>query len=144
MEPNYSIMSLMELKQAAKGRRIKHYYVLKRIQLIQLLSMKELPEALRIEKLTIHELRDEARRRGLRGFWLLRRDRLVELLFPDYHQGDVHQATTYQNEQNESNTDKHNAPEQHDPQKIGVQNSENGLDNMDMNGVLDSRASQLV
>ena len=65
-----------------KQRRIKQYYILKRAQLIQLLSMAELPKSFIIEKMTISELREEAKRKGLRGFWTLRREQLVQLLFP--------------------------------------------------------------
>jgi hypothetical protein len=75
-------LSLVELKQIAKQRRIKQYYILKRVQLIQLLSMAELPKSFIIEKMTINQLREEAKRKGVRGFWTLRREQLVELLFP--------------------------------------------------------------
>lgn len=111
-------MSLIELKKHAKGRRIKQYYVMKRQQLIQLLSMKELPEAMKIEKMTIHQLRDKAKEKGIRGFWNLRREQLVELLFP------TQQTTTNENEKNEGNTDKHNEPQKHDSQEIRVENLE--------------------
>ena len=130
-------MSLVELKQIAKDRRIKQYYIMKRAQLIQLLSMKELPEALRVEKMTIHELRDEAKRRGLRGFWPMRRGRLVDLLFPEHH---VHEATSDQNKQNESHTDEHDDPQKHDAEHVGVDELEDGdyhrLDNISLEGVL--------
>ena len=75
-------MSILELKQIAKQRRIKQYYILKRAQLLQLLSMNELPKSFIVEKMTIGELREEAKRKGLRGFWTLRREQLVQLLFP--------------------------------------------------------------
>jgi len=75
-------MSILELKQLAKQRRIKQYYTLKKAQIIQILSMSELPRSFIIEKMTIGELREEAKRKGLRGFWTLRREKLVELLFP--------------------------------------------------------------
>jgi hypothetical protein len=75
-------LSLVELKQLAKQRRIKQYYILKRAQLIQLLSMSELPQSFIIEKMTINQLREEAKRKGIRGFWTLRREQLVQLLFP--------------------------------------------------------------
>lgn len=77
-----SALSLVDLKQLAKGRRIKQYYIMKRHQLIHLLSLPELPEALRREKLTIQELRDEAKRKGMRGFWSLHREDLLNLLYP--------------------------------------------------------------
>jgi hypothetical protein len=38
-------MSLVELKQLAKGRRIKQYYIMRRAQLLQLLAMQELPKS---------------------------------------------------------------------------------------------------
>ena len=75
-------LSLVELKQLAKQRRIKQYYILKRNQLIQLLSLNELPKSFVIEKMTLAQLRQEAKRKGVRGFWTLRREQLVELLFP--------------------------------------------------------------
>lgn len=77
-----STLSLVDLKQLAKGRRIKQYYIMKRIQLIHILSLPELPESLRREKLTIVELRAEAKRKGIRGFWSLNREKLLDLLYP--------------------------------------------------------------
>ena len=76
-------MSLVELKKVAKTRRIKMYYTKKRAELIQLLSMPELPDSFKLEKLTIVELREEAKKRGLRGFWGLSRESLLTLLYPD-------------------------------------------------------------
>ena len=81
-ESTMESMSILELKQLAKQRRIKQYYILKRAQLLQLLSMSELPKSFIVEKMTIGELREEAKRKGLRGFWTLRREQLVQLLFP--------------------------------------------------------------
>jgi hypothetical protein len=81
-------LSLVELKQLAKQRRIKQYYILKRAQLIQLLTMPELPRSFIIEKMTIAQLREDARRKGVRGFWTLRREQLVELLFPSENLSD--------------------------------------------------------
>jgi hypothetical protein len=80
---NYAGMSLVELKQQAKGRRIKQYYIMKRQQLIEILTVGELPLSMKIEKYTIHELRDMAKAKGIRGFWGLHRNQLVDLLFPD-------------------------------------------------------------
>lgn len=77
-----STHSLVELKQLAKGRRIKHYYIMKRSALIQLLALPDLPEEIRREKLTIHQLRDEAKRKGIRGFWSMHRSDLLTLLYP--------------------------------------------------------------
>ena len=79
---DYTTLSLADLKKAAKGRRIKQYYIMKRHQLIQLLSMDDLPDSYKIEKYTIHELRKQATEKGMRGFWSLHRDDLVQLLYP--------------------------------------------------------------
>lgn len=114
---SYTELSLVELKQIAKQRRIKQYYIMKRVQLIQLLSMPELPATLKIEKMTIHQLRDEARRKGLRGYWSLRRDRLVELLFPEH----VHEATSDKDEKNHSKAEEHDAPQKHNTKEIRVE-----------------------
>jgi len=122
MDPIYADMSLVELKQAAKDRRIKQYYIMKRADLVRLLSMKVLPESYRIEKTTIHQLREEARGKGIRGVWKLSRDRLVDLLFPDYQRRDVHEASADQNEKDKSNADKHDDPQKHDAEDVGVKN----------------------
>jgi hypothetical protein len=55
---------------------------MKRSALIQLLSLPDLPEEIRREKLTIHQLRDEAKRKGIRGFWSMHRSDLLTLLYP--------------------------------------------------------------
>jgi len=111
-----STLSLVELKQLAKGRRIKQYYILKRQQLIQLLSLSELPEAYMIEKLTIHQLRDMAKDKHVRGFWSLHRDELVRLLFPEYQERQPGETPPHKNEKNESHADEHNDPQKDDPQ----------------------------
>lgn len=102
---NYSALSLIELKQAAKGRRIKQYYIMKRARLIEILSLDELPQEMKIEKMTIIELRAQAKDRGIKGFWNLNREGLVELLY---------QAPTNKNKENQGDTDEHNDPQQHD------------------------------
>lgn len=136
MDPKYSEMSLIELKHAAKGRRIKQYYIMKRVQLIELLSLAELPQSLKIEKMTIHELRDEARRRGMRGYWNLRREDLVRLLFPE-QPGNVHETAPHENKKNEGHADKHDDPQQHDAENVGIQHAEdagnNRFDDVDLN-----------
>lgn len=76
-----STLSLVDLKQLAKGRRIKQYYIMKRHQLIQILALPELPESYRREKLTIKELREDAKRKGIHGFWSLHREELLDLLY---------------------------------------------------------------
>ncbi len=85
-------MSLVELKQHAKERCIKQYYIMKRLQLIQLLSMSDLPMSYKLEKKTIRELRDEAKAKGIRGFWSLHREDLLTLLYPAHQEEeDSHQ-----------------------------------------------------
>jgi hypothetical protein len=132
MDPMYSELSLVELKQIAKQRRIKQYYIMKRLQLIQLLTMTELPIALKIEKMTIHQLREEARRKGLRGYWSLRRDQLVKLLFPE----DVDQTTPDKNEKNHCKTEKHDTPQKHNAKEVGVENVKHSGDDGLNHGVL--------
>ncbi len=104
---NYSAMSLLDLKRAAKGRGIKLYYVRPKEELVQLLSLPELPLELRLQKKTIRELRQEAKARNLRGFWGLSRGELLDLLYANQ------QGTTNKNEKNESNTDEHDDPQNH-------------------------------
>jgi len=109
-------LSLPELKQIARARHIKQYYILKRAELIHLLTLVELPASYRIEKMTIHELREEAKKRNLRGFWSLRRERLVNLLFPE-----IQDTTPKKNEEDEREAQEHHDPEEHDPKDVGVQ-----------------------
>ena len=119
---DYSDLSLIELKQQAKTRRIKQYYIMKRAQLIDLLSMKQLPRHFAIEKMTIHELREEAKRKGLRGVWGLPRALLVELLFPpNQEDGEVGKAAANKNQEDQGEANKHHEPEQHDSENVGVQ-----------------------
>lgn len=108
MSTPYHAMSLVELKKVAQTRSIKMYYTKKRAELIQLLSMKELPASFVIEKLTIVELREEAKAKGMRGFWKLSRDQLVQLLYP--------LATNQQNH----NTQAHEQPQSEDTCDVGV------------------------
>jgi acylphosphatase len=125
----YHEMSSVELKKELKKLGIKQYYTMKRKQMIEILSMKTLPQEFVIEKMTIHELRDEAKRRGLRGFWQLRRDALVQLLY----NGNVHKAASHEDEKNQGHANKHNAPEQHGTEDIRIENLENGFDNIKLN-----------
>jgi hypothetical protein len=113
----YEQMSLVDLKKEAQKLGVKHYYIMKKKQLIDLLVLPEVPKHLKIEKLTIHQLRDEAKKRGIRGFWTAPRDRLVELLYPD---DNADQTPANKNEKNESNTNEHDEPQKHDPQEVGV------------------------
>jgi hypothetical protein len=109
--PSYHTMSLVELKKAAQTRSIKMYYTKKRSELIQLLSMKELPASFVIEKFTILELRTEAKKRGMRGFWKLTRDQLVALLYPD---------GTLGTNQKDYDSEKDEDPQSNDTHDVGV------------------------
>lgn len=113
---DYSTMSLVQLKKAAKGRRIKQYYIMKRVDLIRILSLPELPQEMKIEKMTIHQLRQTAKDRGIRGFWGLNRSALVELLF---------HTSANQNQQDKGDADKHYTPEKENAHNVGVENLQN-------------------
>lgn len=83
---DYHSMSLVELKQAAKNHqpKIKQYYILKRHELIKLLTMKDLPESYVLEKKKRSELIAEAKARGYTKFWNLKKAELLELLYPSF------------------------------------------------------------
>lgn len=100
---NYHALEYSELKQEAKERRIKFYYVMKKAQLITLLSMDTLPIKYLVEKKRISELRDEARARGFPCVYRMNRSALVDLLYPSpkYDYKDQH------------DTDKHYTPKKH-------------------------------
>jgi len=118
MSVNYSELSLVDLKKHAKTLRIKQYYIMKRAQLIELLQMTSLPPSYKIDKMTIHELREEAKKKKIKGFWSLKRGELVSLLFPE----NVGEATPDKNEENQSQTQKHHQPHEHDPEDVWVEN----------------------
>ena len=118
MEPNYQKMYLSELKLIAKTRRIKMYYVKSKDELVELLTMKELPLEMRIEKMTNKQLQLEAKNRGITGVTGLRRPALINLLFPKTE--DISETTSDENQKNQSQTDEHHQPEEHDPEEIGV------------------------
>jgi hypothetical protein len=118
MEPNYESMYLSELKLIAKTRRIKMYYIKSKEELIELLTMAELPLEMRIEKMTNKQLQAEAKNRGITGVTGLRRPALINLLFPKTE--DVSKTTSDENQEDQSQTDKHHQPEEHDPEEIGV------------------------
>jgi hypothetical protein len=118
MEPNYETMYLSELKLIAKTRRIKMYYIKSKEELIELLTMAELPLEMRIEKMTNKQLQAEAKNRGITGVTGLRRPALINLLFPKTE--DVSKTSSDENQEDQSQTDKHHQPEEHDPEEIGV------------------------
>ena len=103
---NVHSLSLVELKQLAKEHNppIKYYYIKSRLELIQILSMKEFPEHMKIEKKTILQLRKEARERGYLNVWKMRRNELIGLLYP----------STEENDKNDDHTKKHNNPKSGD------------------------------
>lgn len=107
---NYNEMTLIELKQAAKGRGIKMYYVKKHAELVRLLSLPELPLEMKLQKKTIRQLREEAKARGEKGVWKYTRAELMELLYPSK------QGPADEDQQNHSNTKEHDDPEEHDTQ----------------------------
>lgn len=111
-------LSLVELKQVAKTRRIKHYYVMKRAQLIELLSKNELPREMVLEKKTIVELRQEAKDRNLHGFWRLTRAEILGLLYPD----------TEKDQQHKGDANQHDKPKSHDAKDVGVEVPEDPLE----------------
>ena len=102
-------LSLAELKKQAKGRRIKLYYIMPKQELVDLLSLAELPKDRVVEKLTILQLRAEAKVKGIRGFWNLSRGELVALLYPA--------TPTLSEQQKEDRRDpnKHDSPNDSDP-----------------------------
>ena len=117
MEPiNYNKMYLADLKLIAKTRRIKMYYVKTKEELVTLLNMPELPQSMKVEKMTIHELRKEARKRNISGFWSLRRGDLVKVLFPE----DVNKAAPNEDKEDQGQADEHHQPEEHDPEEVRV------------------------
>lgn len=107
----YCDMQLSELKQAAKGRGIKHYYILPKSELLRLLQADEIPLSIRLQKKTIHELRKEAKEKGIRGFWPLSRAQLLELLYPNDCKRNPYEGAADQYEKNQSYTNKHDDPQ---------------------------------
>ena len=110
---DYHSMSLADLKLVAKCHqpRIKKYYIKSKLELIQLLTSKELPDYMRVEKLRIQELREEAKSRGyVANIWKMRRADLVELLYPSTHQDD----------KNDNHTQKHDDPQKCEGKNVGV------------------------
>ena len=105
-------LSLVELKQLAKNHNppIKYYYIKPRVELIQILSMKEFSDKMKIEKKTIHQLRTEARDKGCSNVWKMCRPQLIELLYP----------STDQDNQNDNHTEKHDNPETSKSKEIRI------------------------
>jgi hypothetical protein len=108
---NYHALQYCELKQEAKERRIKMYYVMRKAQLIELLCMQQLPEKYIIEKKVIGELRSEAQARGFMAS-RLNRSALLQLLYPHLYG----KAGSEYKHKYENNADKHNAPKHYHSQ----------------------------
>lgn len=99
---NIDTMSLVELKQLAKTKKIKQYYIMKRADLIQILTMEELPFKYRLEKMTITEMRMLAKEKGMRGFWSLSKSQLSEKLFAsDDKKEDYSEASEHEDPEDE-------------------------------------------
>jgi hypothetical protein len=101
---NYHLLEYPELKQEAKARRIKFYYVMKKAELIKLLVMPVLPEKYIIEKKTIQTLRAEAKVKGIPGIFKMNRAALANLLYP---------TSSQQDDKNNNCTTKHDDPKKH-------------------------------
>jgi hypothetical protein len=101
---DYESLSLVELKQLAKNHtpKIKQYYVKSKAELIAILSMKEFPEEMKIEKMRMADLREEAKKRGHTNFWKMRREQLVQLLY----------ASPEKNNEDDDHTEEHDDPEE--------------------------------
>jgi hypothetical protein len=112
--PDYSVLSLIELKLDAKGRGIKMYYVMKRADLVRILSLPELPLDMRVEKMTIKQLREQAKQKEYTKFWDLPRSELVRLLYPELENGG--KTASDKDEKNQCNTDEHDDPKEHNAQ----------------------------
>ena len=101
---DYHKMSLADLKVLARDHKppIKQYYIKSRLELIKILSMKELPESFILEKKTIAELRKEAIEKGHKHIWKLKRSELMELLYP----------SSQKNNQDNNHTQEHDDPKE--------------------------------
>ena len=102
-------MELPELKAIAKERKpkIKHYYIMHRAELIQVLLMDKLPQKMILEKKTLKELQAEAKAKNIPKVWSLRRHELMEILYPQP------ESTLSPKKKNEDNDDwkKHDYPQ---------------------------------
>jgi hypothetical protein len=98
---DYHSMELPELKRIAKDHspKIKHYYIMSRAQLIQVLLMDTLPEKMILEKKTLKQLQSEAKAKGIPKVWSFRRHELMEILYPQP------ESTLSPKEKNKNNND---------------------------------------
>lgn len=95
-------MCLADLKKVARDHvpKIKRYYIKSRRELIELLTMPNLPQSLIIEKKTIAQLRQEAKDRGYGDIWKFKKAELIDLLYPG----------TEKDNKNNNHADKHDNP----------------------------------
>lgn len=109
---DYHRLSFQELKLVAKDHRprIKQYYIKSRLELLNLLTMKNLPDSYRIEKLTIQELRAEAKAKGVPGIWKMLRSDLLELLYP----------SSQKNNKNDDGGKEHDDPQESECDEVRV------------------------
>jgi len=117
-------LSLMSLKKIAKGRRIKQYYILPKTKLVELLSLPDLPQKYKIEKMTVVELRETAKERGLRGFWGLNKEDLTRALFPK-DDDTIENAPTHEKEKDDCQAGEHEEPQEKNADEVRVQVVEN-------------------
>lgn len=105
-------MPLVDLKNAAKNHRpkIKYYYVKSRKELIEILTLKDFPQALVQEKLRTKDLRQMAKDRNIPNIWRLRRSQLMDLLYPGAQEDD----------KNDDGAEKHDDPEEREGKEVGV------------------------
>lgn len=101
-------LPVIDLKKLAKERKIKQYYIKKRVELIELLLHRELPLSNIVEKKTIHELRTEAKEKSVPKLYSLSRGQLVEILYPQLNR------TSQKKNENNKGTEKHDDPEDSD------------------------------
>jgi len=104
-------MSLVELKKIAKEKRIKQYYIMRRQQLLDILTQDTLPREYVLQKKTIVELRTEAKERNIKGFWRMSRDQLLQLLYPD----------SKENGKDDYDAHKHDKPKSHDAKDVWIE-----------------------
>lgn len=109
---DYANMCLVDLKNAAKVHRppIKYYYVKSRKELIDILSLPEMPQRMIKEKLRIQDLRAQAKARNIPNIWRMRRVELMELLYPD----------PKQDNQNNDDAEEHNTPKKGERKNVRV------------------------
>lgn len=109
---DYQTMSLADLKKTAKDHQppIKYYYVKSRKELIEILTMPTMPQAMIKEKLRIQDLRKLARERNIPNIWRMRRSTLIDLLYPDAKEDD----------ENNDDAEEHDAPKKGEGKDVRV------------------------